>query len=194
MGGSRKLIAVAVSAAFSTQAFAQVSTEQALGQNADAIRGYNQVQAGLERGQRAPLEAVWLRAEVLEEMWTRNPTLSQALQGCDKATPKQGCMVSGRTFWRFTLAPTINAFSPGLSAQAYRASPPEADTLPPAGGVYLVANAGAIGQKGGSVLLAAGATAQLIDTAYPSILIEVKAPDHEPLLLGSLAASDIGRA
>jgi hypothetical protein len=194
MLGSKKLLAVAVSAAFSAQVLAQSSPEQAFGQNADAIRGYNQIQAGLDRSQRAPLEAVWLRAEVLEDMWHKNPALSQVFQGCDKANAKQGCMVSGRTFWRFTLAPTLNAFAPGLSAQAYRASPPDAEALPPAGGVYLVASTGAIGQKGGSVLLAAGATAQLVDTAYPSILIELKAPDDQPLLLGSLAASDIGKA
>jgi hypothetical protein len=195
MTGTRKILAAAVCAAFSAQASAQSSPEQALGQNGDAIRGYNQVQVNLDRAQRTPLEAVWLRAEVLEEMWTKNAALSQLFQGCEKSgTPKQGCMVSGRTFWRFTLAPSLNAFSPGLSAQAYRASPPESDPLPAAGGVYLVANAGAIGQKDGSVLLAAGTSAQLIDTAYPSILIEVKAPDDQPLLLGSLAASDIGKA
>lgn len=196
MVGSKKLLVLAVAAALSARASAQaVSPEQALGQNQDAIRGHNQVQAGLDRAQRAPLEAVWLRAEVLEEMWQRHPTLSRALQGCDKAgTPRQGCAVSGRTFWRFTLAPTHNAFSPALSAQAFRASPPDKDTPPPAGGVYLVASPKAIGQRDGSVLLAAGATAQLIDTAYPSILIEVKAPEDQPLLLGSLAASDIGKA
>lgn len=195
MGGSRKLLAIAVAAAFSAPAFAQTSTERALNNNPEAIRGYNQVQAGLERSQRAPLEAVWLRAEVLEEMWQRNPTLSQAFQGCEKAgTPKQGCAVSGRAFWRFTLAPSHNAFAPGLSAQAYRASPPDKETAPPAGGVYLVASAKSIGQHNGSILLAAGATAQLIDTAFPSILVEVKAPDDQPLLLGSLASSDIGKA
>ncbi|HYG54779.1 MAG TPA: hypothetical protein VD965_05735 [Burkholderiales bacterium] len=187
--------ATAVAAAFSLQAFAQSSLEHALGNNRDAITTYNQIQAGLDRSGRAPLETVWLRAEALEELWEKNPALSQTFQGCGKAgTPKEGCMVSGRTFWRFTLAPSLNAFAPSLSAQALRAAPPEADAAPAAGGVYLVANAGAIGQRGGAVLLAAGATAQLIDTAYPSVLIEVSAPKDEPLLLGNLAASDIGKA
>jgi hypothetical protein len=198
--GLKKVFAVqacaaAVMAALSTQSSGQISLEHALGNNRDAITTYNQIQAGLDRAGRAPLETVWLRAEALEELWEKNPALSQAFQGCGKAgTPKEGCMVSGRTFWRFTLAPSFNAFAPGLSAHALRAAPSDADAAPMAGGVYLVANAGAIGQRGGAVLLAAGATAQLIDTAYPSVLIEVTAPKDEPLFLGNLAASDIGKA
>ena len=68
------------------------------------------------------------------------------------------------------------------------------EILTPAGGsVMLVApqveNSGVIRAPSGDIVLAAGSTVRLVDTAFPSIQIEVSAPKDKPLNLGTLEAS-----
>ncbi len=157
------------------------------------------VQSGLDRAIRLPLEIIWLQSEIQADLW-RNPALAHALQGCTKiGTPKEGCAVSVRSSWRYTFdassavrpAPiVVSSLSiPGAPFAAGRLN------LSGSGRVYLVtssaSSAEAIRPPAGAILLAAGSTVQLVDAAYPSIQIEVKAPQDRPLFLGNLAEADV---
>lgn len=68
------------------------------------------------------------------------------------------------------------------------------EILTPAGGnVMLVApqveNSGVIRAPSGEIVLAAGSTVRLVDTAFPSIQVEVSAPKDKALNLGTLETS-----
>lgn len=150
--------------------------------------GVEQVQVGLERASKTPLEILLLRADVQEEAWRNDPTLAAALQACTKTgAPREGCNVNGRTYWRFNLASNLVVSAPGAVPSLRAAS----------GRVLLVEQkpetTSLFRLPAGRIVLAAGSTVHLVDAAFPAILVEVKAPDAEALPLGNLGASDIGK-
>ena len=180
--------AAAVGCAFSFGASAQAVTTFQTG-----------IQSGLDRAVKNPLEIIWLQSEVQEDMW-RSPALAHALQGCGKlGTPKEGCGVSVRSAMRYSFdansavrtAPiVISSLSiPNAPFTAGRLN------LSGSGRVYLITSQApaspAVRPPAGAVLLAAGSTVHLVDAYFPSIQIEVKAPDDQPLFLGNLAESDV---
>lgn len=156
--------------------------------------------AGLDRAGRLPLEIIWLQSEIQADMW-RAPALAAALQGCARpGAPREGCAVSVRSAWRYSFdagagvqpAPIV------ISSLAVAGAPFAKGglNLSGSGRVYLVTSDSgntAVKPPAGVILLAAGSTVQLVDTAYPSIQIEVSAPPDRPLFLGNLAAAEIGR-
>ena len=165
-------------------------------------RSLEQVRAGLDRAVRPPLEIIWLQSEIQADMW-RTPVLARALQDCTQpGAPREGCAVSVRGAWHYSfdaaggVRPEPIVISsldvPGAAFAKGRLN------LSGNGRVFLVTS-GARGSEalaaapGGAILLAAGSTVQLVDAAYPSIQIEVKAPQDQPLFLGNLAAAEIGR-
>lgn len=68
-------------------------------------------------------------------------------------------------------------------------------TTPLGGSVALlgptVENTGMVRAPSGDIILAAGKTVQLVDTAFPSIQIEVSAPADRPLTLGPLGSGNV---
>jgi hypothetical protein len=153
----------------------------ALGASAQALP--DQVQVGLERATRTPAELIWLRDEILAELWRKDPRLTDRPGHCTNAgAPRKGCSVGDRPSWRYV-------FGAG----------PDTDSRfrPVTSGVYLAApQAGKTGlfrAPSGEILLAAGTSVRLIDAAYPGIQIELSAPADQPLPLGNLAAADAGR-
>ena len=144
---------------------------------------FQQTQVGLERATRLPQEIVWLRDDVLAEIWRQNPALGQALRSCAAAVVgKQGCAVGAKP-------PSRHAFG--------RASYADAGLRPVGGGVFLVApraeGDALVRAPSGEILLAAGAAVQLIDAAFPEIRIELRAPADTALPLGNLVAAEPGR-
>ena len=177
-------------------AFAFGAGAQSLGQPLE------QIQAGLDRGVRLPLEIIWLQSEIQAEMW-RAPALAHALQACAKTgAPKEGCAVSVRSAWRYSFdASSAVRTAPIVISSLGLADAPFAKgrlNLSGSGRVFLVTSPGersgtAVRPPSGVILLAAGSTVQLVDAAYPSIQIEVKAPADQPLFLGNLADAEIGK-
>jgi hypothetical protein len=193
--------AAAVCSAFSMNAMAQAITPA---QRADIdVASSTGFVAGLDRAFKTPLEVVWLRAAAEAEMWSQ-PALAQAVQRCDKAgDAKQGCAVIGRTAWRHVFggnSPTIEGAarlivsSLNLPNQTFVSG---RLNLTGSGRVYVITpEPEKPGAKpaSGAIVLAAGTSVQIVDVMNPGIQIELKAPDHEALLLGSLAATDLGKA
>ena len=167
---------------------------QSFGQAIDEVR------VGLDRAARLPLEIIWLQSEIQADMW-RAPALANALQGCTRTgAPREGCAVSVRSAWRYSFdagagvqpAPIV------ISSLAVAGAPFAKGrlNLSGSGRVFLVtsdASDAAVKAPAGVILLAAGSTVQLVDAAYPSIQIEVSAPQDRPVFLGNLAAAEIGR-
>ncbi|MBV8032715.1 MAG: hypothetical protein JO035_14480 [Betaproteobacteria bacterium] len=182
-------------------ALGMLASAQAYAQSADRLAD-QLVRGGLERGMRLPLEIIWLQSEIQADMW-RNPTLAATLQGCATAgSPREGCAVSVRSAWRYTFDSASSVRPTPIVVSSLKI--PDAPfgsgrlNLSGSGRVFLVTSPAEHGQgvmrpPSGAVVLAAGSTVQLIDAAYPSIQIEVKAPPNEPLFLGNLAAAEIGR-
>jgi hypothetical protein len=173
----------------------------ALGQLESA---YHQgVLAALDRAVKTPLEIVWLRAAAENEMWNKL-AMVEAVQRCGKlGSPKEGCAVLGRTAFRYVFggnSPATDGAArlivsslnlPGASFSSGRLS------LSGSGRIYVITpEPDASGAKPGSgaIVLAAGTSVQLVDVAYPAIQVELKAPAHETLLLGSLVGTDLSKA
>lgn len=150
-----------------------------------------QVQAAMQRagigpqvaGDRAvhtPLEVVWLRALSHAQMWSGRALARHP--GCDRAgAPREGCGIADRPVWRYV-------FGNGLHSQATPLFFSEGSRISIAGTgrVYVVPSSGAP-----MLVLAAGTVVQISDASYPSIHIEVRAPQDEPLSLGNVASADI---
>jgi hypothetical protein len=155
-----------------------------------------------DRAFRTPLEIVWLRAASEAEMWN-SAQLAAAVQRCGPSgSAREGCAVLGRTAFRYVFggnAPTIDGAArlivsslnlPGSTFVSGRMNivgtgriyvvtpPPEKPGMKPASG---------------AIVLAAGSHVQIVDVAQPSIQVELKAPDDQALLLGSLASTDLGK-
>ncbi len=135
-----------------------------------------QVRVALDRALGTPMEIVWLREELLAQLWRENPALAQRSAAC--AAPgglREGCVIGSRPAQRYHL---------GAGSPAGR-------------GIYIVApRAGYSGlarAPGGELVLAAGGAVQLVDGAYPDIRIEIRAPADRPLPLGNLVSADIHR-
>ncbi len=126
-----------------------------------------QVQVGLERATRLPLEIVRLQADIQADMW-KDPALAQLMPDCSRlGAPKEGCSLA-----RFQVTGAGKVFvvaSPEASSS---------DLLP---------------VPAGRLVLAPGSTVQLVAAGLPSIQIEIRAPADRPLYLGELASSDVGR-
>jgi filamentous hemagglutinin family protein len=64
------------------------------------------------------------------------------------------------------------------------------------GSIYLVAssveNGGVITTPGGEVILAAGKSANLVDSANPDIRVEITAPDNQALNVGAIVGRNVG--
>ena len=160
---------------------AAIGSAVALGAIAQTIP--DQVQAGLERAIKTPTEILWLRDEILAELWRRNPQIADNYGACtEPGAAKKGCTIGERPAWRYALG------SGSAADSRFR---------PLTSGVYLVApqadNAALIRAPSGEIVLAAGASVQLIDAAYPGIRIELSAPPDQPLPLGNLSAAEAGR-
>lgn len=161
----------------------------------------NAARAGMERAIKPPLELIWLEAEVQDEMW-RGPSLAHVLQGCARAgAPKEGCAVTVRSARRYTFDSTsaVQPLALTLSSPHPRGTPSGSArlNLTGSGRVYIVtphaAGTGAMRPPSGAILLAAGTAVHLVDAAYPSIQVEIKAPADEGLFLGNLSESDVTR-
>ena len=126
-----------------------------------------QVQVGLERATRLPLEIVRLQADIQADMW-KDPALAQLMPDCSRlGAPKEGCSLA-----RFQVTGAGKVFlvaSPEASSS---------DLLP---------------VPAGRLVLAPGSTVQLVAAGFPSIQIEIRAPADRPLYLGELASSEVGR-
>ncbi len=159
---------------------AAVGVAFALGANAQQT----QVQAGLERATRTPLEIVWLKAEVWSEIRRDHARLVEARRCSAGTNPREGCVIERRAPARFHFGPGTNV-APGSYFD-----------LAGAGGVYLVlpelGTRDLIRAPSGEVLLAAGKSVQLIHPAYPAIHVQVSAPANQPLALGNLAQAGTG--
>ncbi len=163
--------AAAVCGAFALAAVAQEATR------------LRQAEVGLERATQVPHEIVWLRDEVLAEIWRQNPGLGQALRSCATgALGKEACAVGAKP-------PSRNAFGAGWFAGA--------GSRAVGGGVFLVApraqGAALVRVPSGEILLAAGSSVQLVDAAFPDIRIELRAPDDRALPLGNLVTAEPGK-
>ena len=160
----------------------------------------DQARVGLDRTTRLPLEIIWLQSEIQADMW-RAPALANALQGCTRTgAPREGCAVSVRSAWRYSFDAGAGAQpAPIVISSLAVAGAPFAKgrlNLSGSGRVFLVTSDtgdAAVKAPAGVILLAAGSTVQLVDAAYPSIQIEVSAPQDRPLFLGNLAAAEVGR-
>lgn len=138
------------------------------------------LQVALDRAVKTPLEIVWLQSRAHEEMW-RGATLAVAQQ-CDRAgAPREGCGIAGRPAWRYV-------FGNGLQSQATPLFFSDGGRISIAGSgkAYVVPNG-----KAPMLVLAAGTVVQISDASYPSIHIEIRAPQDEPLSLGNVASADI---
>lgn len=126
-----------------------------------------QVQVGLERATRLPLEIVRLQADVQADMW-KSPALAQLMPDCARlGTPKEGCALA-----RF------NVTGGGKVFLVAAPEAPSSDLVP---------------VPAGRLVLAPGGTVQLVAAGFPSIQVEIKAPADQPLYLGELASSEVGR-
>lgn len=193
--------AAAVGCAFSVGASAQSleAKGRALLDGRASSAAMNAVHGGTDRAIRPPLEVIWLQADVHDKMW-RDPSLAHVLQGCTRTgAPKEGCAVTVRSAWRYTFDAN-SAVRPAaivVSSPHLRQAPSGAArlNLTGSGRVYIVtpheSGTGALRPPSGAILLAAGTAVQLVDVAYPSIQVEIKAPDNEGLFLGNLAESDV---
>ena len=142
----------------------------------------DQTQVGLERAVKTPTEIIWLRDEILAELWRKNPRLDDSTARCaDNGNVTHGCTVGDPPTWRYIF---------GASAHDSRFKPLTS-------GVYLIFpqayRTGLVRAPSGEILLAAGTSVTLIDAAYPGIQIELTAPPDQPLPLGNLAAAEAGR-
>lgn len=138
------------------------------------------LQVALDRAVKTPLEIVWLQSRAHEEMWRGAPLA--AAQQCDRAgAPREGCGIAGRSAWRYV-------FGNGLQTQATPLFFSEGSRISIAGNgkVYVVPT-----DKAPMLVLAAGTVVQISDASYPSIHIEIRAPQEEPLSLGNVASADI---
>ena len=196
--------AAAVCASFSATAMGQAAVDAArtaAGQATIDRAVATGFQAGLERALRTPLEVIWLRTAAEAEMW-KEAALVQAAQGCEKASPKQGCAVVGRTAWRYVFggnaqfAPRPNEVARLVVSSLNLPDVPMTTgklDLTGSGRLYLVTPETPAGERPSrvAVILAAGSTLQITDAVSPSVQIELKAPESQPMLLGNLAAADI---
>jgi hypothetical protein len=140
-----------------------------------------ETQNSIERAMRTPLEIVWLQSQIQADMW-RQPGMGAA-QGCERpGAPKEGCAVPARTGWRYI----FGASAPSHATPLFFSDAGARLSIAGTGKVYLVP-----GEKAPAVVLAAGTVVQIMDAAFPSIQIEIKAPADEPLNLGNLASADI---
>lgn len=169
---TRRLVRACVAAACS--GFALCASGQA---------ALDQTSIGLERAVKTPTEMIWLRDEILSELWRRNARLDDTSPRCaGGGNTKQGCAIGDPPAWRYVFGggPQLSRFKP-LTSGVYLISP-RAD------------KSGLVRAPAGEILLAAGASVTLIDAAYPGIQIELTAPPDQPLPLGNLAAADAGKA
>jgi len=192
---NKRVCAAAVCAAFSLNGFAQSALDQA--RTAAGMAAIDRAQstgflAGLERGLKTPLEIVWLRAAAEESLWN-DPALSRTT-------------AVGLTAWRYVFggnaqfAPRPNEIA-RLVVSTLKLPQGQGPInagrldLSGTGRLYLVTPdaPGATPPDRLAMILAAGSTLQISDATSPSIHIELKAPESRPLLLGNLAASDIGK-
>jgi hypothetical protein len=189
----KHVCATAVCAAFSLNAFAQSALDQA--RTAAGMAAIDRAQstgflAGLERALKTPLEIVWLRAAADESLWN-DPALSRT-------------SAVGRTAWRYVFggnaqfAPRPNEVArlvvstltlPQGALNAGRLD------LTGTGRLYLVTPEAPSAKPPErlAMILAAGSTLHISDATAPAIHIELKAPEDRPMLLGNLAAADIGK-
>lgn len=142
----------------------------------------DQTQVFLERAVKTPTEIIWLRDEILAELWRKNPRLDDSVARCaDTGKVKQGCTIGDPSSWRYV-------FGAGLHDSRFK---------PLTSGVYLISpqskKIGLVRAPSGEILLAAGTSVQLIDAAYPGIQLELTAPPDRPLPLGNLASADAGK-
>ena len=147
------------------------------------------VVAGLQRALGTPLEIVWLRTAAEVETWT-NAGLAQA--------------TVGRTGWRYIFGGNAQ-FAPApnevarlvVSSLKLPKAPVNTGSLDLAGsGRLFIISPEAPGSAAPAqvaLVLAAGSTLQVSDTASPGLQIELKAPQHRPLLLGNLASASVRR-
>jgi hypothetical protein len=142
----------------------------------------DQTRVGLERAVKMPAEIIWLRDEILAELWRKNPRLEDSPARCaDTGNVKRGCTVGDPPSWPYV-------FGAGAHDSRFK---------PLTSGVYLISpqskETGLVRAPTGQILLAAGTSVTLIDAAYPGIQIELTAPPGQPLPLGNLAAAEAGR-
>jgi hypothetical protein len=142
----------------------------------------DQTQVGLERAIKMPAEIIWLRDEILAELWRKSPRLEDSPARCDDTgNVKRGCTVGDPPSWRYV-------FGAGAHDSRFK---------PLTSGMYLISRqskkTGLVRAPTGQILLAAGTSVTLIDAAYPGIQIELTAPPDQPLPLGNLAAAVAGK-
>jgi len=147
------------------------------------------VVAGLQRALGTPLEIVWLRTAAEVVAWTGD--------GLAGATV-------GRTGWRYIFGGNAQ-FAPApnevarlvVSSLTLLKAPLSAGTLGLSGtGRLFIISPEAPGRAlpaQAALVLAAGSTLQVSDTAAPGLQIEIKAPERRPLLLGNLASASVRR-
>ena len=172
-----------------------------LGAFASGAAAQTDVQTGLERALKIPLEIVWLRGEVRSEAWAGNPRPGVALQDCTTVGgPRQGCGVTWRPPTCLLLGPGSQSDQTCVSLSLRNGSQARfvaGERRAPRSRVYVAPletqRAEAVRAPSGQILLAAGSAVYLMDVSYPGIGVEVRAPAEQPLLLGDLSATAIGK-
>jgi hypothetical protein len=137
---------------------------------------------GLERATRSPAELAQLRYEIVAEIWRQSRGLAHGTNCSHSGVSKAGCAIAGRPPWVYVLGSSTYADS------GFR---------PVGAGVYVVApradGAALVRAFSGEILLAAGASVQLVDAAFPEIRIELRAPADKALPLGNLVIAPPGK-
>lgn len=189
----QRLCAAAVCAAFGAGAMWSAG---ALAQSALDRAVSTGFLAGLDRAMKTPLEIVWLRAAADEALW--------------KQAEFSGTKPIGRTAWRYVFGGSAQYSPPPNEVARLVVSTlnlPQGSLaagrldLRGTGRLYIVTPETAAPEKRSAsapdkvaMILAAGSTLTVNDALSPSIHVEIKAPETEPMLLGNLAASDLGKA